>query len=112
MRAAGEVLEIRAAQLRFSNAETGALLNDSLALGLGPAKVALLRERTEGGGRAAARRRSGPRRPEGDRGRVWGDDQQIADYLHEFVAASPAGGASSCCVPRSWSGCAAQPATR
>src|SRR5215831_10911213 len=48
LRAASEVLEIRAAQLRFSDAEARALLNDSLALGLEPAEVALLRERTEG----------------------------------------------------------------
>src|SRR5262249_10207403 len=48
LRAAGEVLEIRAAQLRFSDAGARALLNDSLALGLEPAEVALLRERTEG----------------------------------------------------------------
>ena len=48
LRAAGEVLEIRAAQLRFSDAEARALLNDFLALDLEPAEVALLRERTEG----------------------------------------------------------------
>jgi hypothetical protein len=46
--AAGEVLEIRAAQLRFSDAEARALLNDSPALDLEPAEVALLREQTEG----------------------------------------------------------------
>ena len=73
LRAAGEVLEIRAAQLRFSDAEARALLNDSLALDLEPAEVALLRERTEGlAGRVAAGRvvASGSGRPEGVCGRV------------------------------------------
>src|SRR5262249_38841067 len=48
LRAAGEVLEIRAVQLRFSDAGARALLNDSLALGRERGEVALLRERTEG----------------------------------------------------------------
>jgi LuxR family maltose regulon positive regulatory protein len=37
MSAAGAILEIRATQLRFSDAEAEALLNDSLALALEPA---------------------------------------------------------------------------
>ena len=92
MRAAGEVLEIRAAQLRFSEAEAGALLNDSLALGLEPAEVALLRERTEGwptGLRLAAL----SLQDQGDRkafvAAFAGDDRQITEYLYEFVAAQP-----------------------
>src|SRR5215467_14490253 len=92
LRAAGEVLEIRAAQLGFSDAEAGALLNDSLVLGLEPDEVALLRERTEdwpAGLRLAAL----SLRDQADRkafvAAFAGDDRQIAEYLHEFVAAQP-----------------------
>ena len=92
LRAAGEVLEIRAAQLRFSDAETLALLNDSLALGLEPAEVGLLRERTEGwpaGLRLAALTLRDHDDPKAFVAAFAGDDRQIADYLHEFVAAQP-----------------------
>ena len=92
MRAAGEVLEIRAAQLRFSEVEAGALLNDSLALGLEPAEVALLRERTEGwpaGLRLAALSLRDQDDPKAFVAAFAGDDRQIVDYLHEFVAAQP-----------------------
>ena len=92
MRAADEVLEIRAAQLRFSEAEAGALLNDSLALGLEPADLALLRERTEGwpaGLRLAALSLRDQDDPKTFVAGFAGDDRQIADYLHEFVAAQP-----------------------
>jgi LuxR family maltose regulon positive regulatory protein len=92
LRAAGEVLEIRAAQLRFSDAEAGALLNGSLALDLGPAEVALLRERTEGWP-AGLRLAALSLRDQADRkafvAAFAGDDRQITDYLHEFVAAQP-----------------------
>jgi LuxR family maltose regulon positive regulatory protein len=92
LRAAGEVLEIRAAQLRFSDAEARALLNDSLALGLEPAEVALLRERTEGwpaGLRLAALSLRDHDDPKAFVAAFAGDDRQITEYLHEFVAAQP-----------------------
>src|SRR5689334_13745884 len=92
LRAAGEILEIRAAQLRFSDAEAGALLNGSLALGLEPADVALLRERTEGwpaGLRLAALSLRDQDDPKAFVASFAGDDRQIAEYLHEFVAAQP-----------------------
>src|SRR5215472_3164727 len=92
LRAAGEVLEIRAAQLRFSDAEAQALLNDSLVLGLEPAEVALLRERTEGwpaGLRLAALSLRDSGDPKAFVAAFAGDDRQIADYLHEVVAAQP-----------------------
>jgi LuxR family maltose regulon positive regulatory protein len=92
LRAAGEVLEIRAAQLGFSDAEARALLNDSLALGLGPAEVALLRERTEGwpaGLRLAALSLRDAGDPTAFVAAFAGDDRQIVEYLHEFVAAQP-----------------------
>ena len=92
LRAAGEVLEIRAAQLRFSDAEARALLNDSLALDLEPTEVALLRERTEGWP-AGLRLAALSLRDQADRkafvAAFAGDDRQITDYLHEFVAAQP-----------------------
>jgi LuxR family maltose regulon positive regulatory protein len=92
MRAAGEVLEIRAAQLGFTESEAGALLNDSLALGLEPADVALLRERTEGWP-AGLRLAALSLRDTGDRkafvAAFAGDDRQIVEYLHEFVSAQP-----------------------
>jgi LuxR family maltose regulon positive regulatory protein len=92
LRAAGEVLEIRAAQLGFSDAEARALLNDSLALGLEPAEVVLLRERTEGwpaGLRLAALSLRDSGDPKAFVAAFAGDDRQIAEYLHEFVAAQP-----------------------
>ena len=92
LRAAGEVLEIRAAQLRFSGAEAGALLNGSLELGLDPAEVALLRDRTEGwpaGLRLAALSLRDHGDPKAFVAAFAGDDRQIADYLHEFIAAQP-----------------------
>ena len=48
LRARGELLEVRAEDLRFSAAETATFLNDVLELGLEPADVARLHERTEG----------------------------------------------------------------
>jgi LuxR family maltose regulon positive regulatory protein len=48
LRARGELLEIRAEDLRFSAAETTTFLNDVLELGLEPADIARLHERTEG----------------------------------------------------------------
>jgi LuxR family maltose regulon positive regulatory protein len=92
LRAADEVLEIRAAQLAFSDTEARALLNDSLALGVEPAEVVLLRERTEGwptGLRLAALSLRGAGDPKAFVAAFAGDDRQIAEYLHEFVAAQP-----------------------
>ena len=92
MRAAGDVLEIRAAQLRFSNREAGALLNDSLALGLEPSDVALLQEKTEGW--PAGLQLAGLSLREQDDPSAFvhafaGDDRQIVDYLHEVIAGQP-----------------------
>jgi len=92
LRAAGEILEIRAAHLGFSDAEARALLNDSLTLGLEPAEVVLLRERTEGwpaGLRLAALSLRDSDDPKAFVAAFAGDDRQVAEYLHEFVAAQP-----------------------
>lgn len=48
LRARGELLEIRAADLRFTEAEAAAFLNDVMGLGLHPRHVAALEQRTEG----------------------------------------------------------------
>jgi LuxR family maltose regulon positive regulatory protein len=47
-RAVGDLLELRAADLRFSDDESRRLVNDSLGLGLSPQAVATLQERAEG----------------------------------------------------------------
>ena len=48
LRARGELVEVRAADLRFTAEETEAFLNDVMHLGLEPAQVAALEARTEG----------------------------------------------------------------
>ncbi len=48
LRARGELLEVRAADLRFTPDEAGAFLNDVMGLHLDPAHVAALEARTEG----------------------------------------------------------------
>jgi LuxR family maltose regulon positive regulatory protein len=87
MRAAGEVTEIRAADLRFSDREADSLLNGSFALGVELEQVAMLVERTEGwpaGLQLAALSVRGQQ----DRGAairaLAGDDRHIGDYLHEL----------------------------
>jgi LuxR family transcriptional regulator, maltose regulon positive regulatory protein len=48
LRARGELAEIRADQLRFSMAEAGELLNQTLGLALAPEEIGALSQRTEG----------------------------------------------------------------
>jgi LuxR family maltose regulon positive regulatory protein len=48
LRARGELVELRAADLRFTDEETGAFLNEVMALQLAPGQVAALGARTEG----------------------------------------------------------------
>jgi LuxR family transcriptional regulator, maltose regulon positive regulatory protein len=48
LRARGELVEVRAAELRFTEDEAGAFLNDVMGLGLQPQHVAALEARTEG----------------------------------------------------------------
>lgn len=48
LRARGEIREIRADELRFSDEETAGLLNGALDLGLPPDQVRALRQRTQG----------------------------------------------------------------
>ena len=48
LRARGELVEVRAADLRFTHAEAGAFLNEGMGLQLSPDLVTALGERTEG----------------------------------------------------------------
>src|SRR6201985_1842239 len=50
LRARGELLEIRADDLRFTEDETAALLNGTMSLALAPADIRALHHRTEGWG--------------------------------------------------------------
>ena len=92
-RARGEMAEIRAPQLRFSEAEAAALLNDVLGLDLDHESVARLQRRTEGwaaGLYLAALSLRGRTDVESFIASFAGDDRQIVDYLaSEVLAAQP-----------------------
>jgi LuxR family transcriptional regulator, maltose regulon positive regulatory protein len=84
MRARGELLELRAAELRFSPEESGVFLNEVLGLGLEPDDLARLHERTEGWAAglylaALSLRGRADRRP--FIAAFAGDDRHIVDYL-------------------------------
>jgi LuxR family maltose regulon positive regulatory protein len=93
LRVAGDVLEIRAAELRFSEAEADALLNGSLGLGIEPSDVSLLQQRTEGwaaGLQLAALSAQAHEDKHAFVAQLAGDDRQVGDYLHEVIASQPA----------------------
>ena len=88
MRARGELVEVRAADLRFTEREAAAYLNELNALALSPEDVALLEGRTEGWAAAlqlAALSLSG----RDDRSQFIagfaGDDRFVVDYLADEV---------------------------
>jgi len=84
LRARGELLEIRAADLRFTNDETAAYLQDAMDLTLAPADVERLETRTEGWIAAlqlAALSLQGRDDPAGFIADFAGDDRFILDYL-------------------------------
>jgi len=84
LRARGEMLEIRADDLRFTEAETAALLNGTLGLALGPADIHALQQRTEGwaaGLYLAGLSLRGRPEPSAFIQAFAGDDRQIVDYL-------------------------------
>jgi LuxR family maltose regulon positive regulatory protein len=94
LRARGELGELRAAELRFSEEETSMFLNDVLALGLASEDVGRLQMRTEGWPAAlylAALSLRGT-----DDAKPWilsfaGDDRHVVDYLTaEVLARQPA----------------------
>jgi len=84
LRARGELLEVRAADLRFTNDETAAYLQDAMDLTLAPADVERLEARTEGWIAAlqlAALSLQGRDDPAGFIADFAGDDRFILDYL-------------------------------
>jgi LuxR family transcriptional regulator, maltose regulon positive regulatory protein len=88
MRARGELVEIRAADLRFRAEETAAYLNGVLDLDLAASQVAVLAERTEGWIAAlqlAGLSISGREDVGGFIARFAGDNRYIIDYLVEEV---------------------------
>lgn len=94
LRASGDLVELRAGELRFSGEETAAFLVDALALELSAADVARLQERTEGWPAAlylAALSLRG--RPDASAliEHFAGDDRYLVDYLTtEVLARQPA----------------------
>jgi LuxR family transcriptional regulator, maltose regulon positive regulatory protein len=84
LRAGGELAEIRADDLRFSEGETRDLLNATLGLALPPEDIHALLERTEGwaaGLYLAGLSLRGHKDPARFIQGFGGDDRQIADYL-------------------------------
>ena len=94
LRARGELTEIRTADLRFSDAEATALLNDALGLGLVPDQIARLQQRTEGwaaGLQLAGLSLRGRAEPDAFIASFAGGDRQIVEYLgHEVLERQPA----------------------
>jgi LuxR family maltose regulon positive regulatory protein len=88
LRARGELVEVRAPELRFSSDEARAYLNDAMGLHLTSADVAALEARTEGWIAAlqlaalSMQRRDDPRDFIAE---FAGDDRHIVDYLVEEV---------------------------
>ncbi len=88
LRAAGELLEIRAADLRFTPAEAAAYLNEVMGLTLAESDVAALEARTEGWIAAlqlAALSMEGRDDPAAFVAGFAGDDRFVVDYLAEEV---------------------------
>jgi LuxR family maltose regulon positive regulatory protein len=88
LRARGELVEIRAAELRFTPDEAAAYLNEVMGLQLTPHDVAALEERTEGWIAAlqlAALSMQGRDDLAGFIAGFTGDDRYIVDYLAEEV---------------------------
>jgi LuxR family maltose regulon positive regulatory protein len=88
LRARGELVEIRAVDLRFTPDEAGAFLNGVMTLGLTAHDVAVLEGRTEGWIAAiqlAGLSMQGRDDPAGFIAQFAGDDRYIVDYLVEEV---------------------------
>jgi LuxR family maltose regulon positive regulatory protein len=88
LRARGDLIEVRAVDLRFTPDEAGAFLNGVMALGLTPQDVAVLEGRTEGWIAAiqlAGISMQGRDDVAGFIARFAGDDRYIVDYLVEEV---------------------------
>lgn len=94
LRARGELVEIRAADLRFSHLEAGQFLNDAMGLRLEPDHVTALGERTEGWAVGLQLAALSARTRGSDRGEVAGfvesfsgSHRFVLDYLLEEVLA-------------------------
>jgi LuxR family maltose regulon positive regulatory protein len=102
LRLAGELAEIRAADLRFSERETRELLEAS-GIALSEAGVALLHQRTEGwaaGLRLAAISLVGHPDPERFVAEFSGSDRMVAEYLlAEMLERQPSDVQICCCAP-------------
>ena len=88
LRARGELVEVRAADLRFTTAEAAAYLNDTMGLQLAAPDVAALEGRTEGWIAAlqlAALSMQGRDDVTGFIAGFAGDDRYVVDYLVEEV---------------------------
>ena len=88
LRARGELVEIRAADLRFTEAEVATYFNDVAALELATSDIAALESRTEGWAAAlqlAALSLRGRAEPAAFIAAFAGDDRYIVDYLAEEV---------------------------
>ncbi|HEX2765404.1 MAG TPA: LuxR C-terminal-related transcriptional regulator [Candidatus Limnocylindria bacterium] len=88
LRAKGELVEVRAADLRFTTDETAAYLNEVMSLGLDAPDVTALEERTEGWIAAlqlAALSMAGRDDPSAFIASFTGDDRFVVDYLIEEV---------------------------
>src|SRR5215469_16781889 len=90
LRARGQLAELRAADLRFTLAETAAFLREVTGLDLPPASVAALQDRTEGwaaGVQLAALSLRGHADPAGFIAAFAGSNRYVLDYLTEEVLA-------------------------
>ena len=88
LRARGDLVEVRAAELRFTPAEVATYLNEAMGLQLSAEQVAALEERTEGWIAAlqlAALSMQGRDDVAGFIAGFTGDDRYIVDYLAEEV---------------------------
>ena len=88
LRARGDLVEIRAADLRFTTDEAATYLNELMGLGLGPGDIAALEERTEGWIAAlqlAALSIQGRDDASAFIAGFAGDDRFVVDYLVEEV---------------------------
>jgi LuxR family maltose regulon positive regulatory protein len=88
LRASGELVELRAADLRFTTAEATAYLNEARALALEPDDVDRLETRTEGWAAAlqlAALSLEGREDPSAFIAGFAGDDRFVVDYLADEV---------------------------
>src|SRR5580692_6040150 len=114
LRLAGELAEIRAAELRFSELETHALLAAS-GIALSEGSVARLHQRAEGwaaGLRLAVLSLAGHPDPERFVAEFSGSDRTVAEYLMaEMLERQPPESRACCCALPCWTGSTASSPT-